>query len=879
MQKAPSLNILLIIFALLLALPLLAALAYSTYGDWQRDEQAARNANTQTAQVIASQLESYIADTRYMLEHMAARPQTREMDASNCDPEQSNFISLHSQYTAVIAVNTKGDLICSTTPPEQRSTINFTDKAWFQEVMETGDFAIGEPQVGRVSNKWITVFAYPIRNNSDETIGALGFALDLIQFQQPFVTAQGSRSTVVRIIDDEGTIVASSDTPEKWVGKQVADNPSVKDVLANESGVGESPGLDGVMRLHSFTTVKSARWHVWVGVPSELAFADARDNVMRNGLISALMLLAAVGFALLAGKWLIRPIDRLAHIAREVGQGRKDVKASVEGPSEIADLAIAFNSMISNRNRAEEELKQSEEVFKKAFHASPEALMIRRLRDNVILDLNPAFEQVTGYSRDEVMRNPDIFLTLLTGPSYNGAIPKLLATGQPVVNMEVKFLHKNGETRDALITAEHVDVRGEECMLVIGRDITEIRQIERTRISAEAAERANKAKSEFLSRMSHELRTPLNAVLGFTELLEMESPTPRQADSLKHISKAGQHLLKLVSEVLDIARIEAQQINLTTEPIPVNGILKECLDLIGPSAQQGDVNIEVEPTHGPESKDGTTDTSEQWVLADRQKLRQTLLNLLSNAIKYNKKGGTVTVGSTHNGNGYVRISVADTGYGIPKEKMGRLFMPFERLGVGRRNIEGTGLGLALSKLLVEAMAGRMGAESSEDTGSVFWVELPRIVQQGLPNSAHDGDNEDDVDETGDRIKGKVLYIEDNVSNLRLVEGILRHRSGVQLVSAMTGEEGLDVANREKPDLILLDLNLPDIHGEEVLRRLQAMPGMARTPIVVVSADANPGQIENLKANGAHSYMTKPVDVQKLLALLDEMLAPATETAG
>lgn len=880
MRKALSLNILLLIFALLLALPIVAALAYSTYADWRSDEQAARDANTRAAEIIASQVDRYVEDARYVLAQMATRPETRRLDAGNCDPVQNDFRTLHPQYTAVFTLDREGDLVCSTTPPESRTILNFSDRTWFQEVVASNEFVIGQPQVGKLSGKLVSIFAVPIHDDAGSVSGVLAFSLDLILFQGPFVSLERMNDAIVRIVNDEGIIVASSEAPEEWVGEDVSGNSTVREVLANFSGQVQSPGLDGVERLQSYTTLPAAQWHVWVGVPTDTAFAPARANITRNGAIAMLLLVTAVGCAFFAGRWLLRPVNRLAQTARLVGQGSRDVRAPVEGPAELAEMALAFNSMMASRNRVEEDLRQSEEVFKKAFHASPEALMIRRLKDNVIIDLNPAFEEVTGYTRQEVFKNPNVFFELLTGPDYNGVIPRMVASGQPVVNVEVRFKHRTGEERDALITAEPVEIKGEKCLLVIGRDITEIKQLERSRISAEAAERANKAKSEFLSRMSHELRTPLNAVLGFAELLEMEDPTPRQLDNLSHISKAGKHLLKLVGEVLDIARIEAQQIDLTTEPVAVTGILRECLDLIGPSAQQSDVDIKLLPTQGPPSKSEAQGSGEdQWVLADRQKLRQTLLNLLSNAVKYNKQGGVVTVRSSHNGNGYVRISVDDTGMGIAADQMGRLFMPFERLGANRRHIEGTGLGLALSKLLVEAMAGRIGAESKQEIGSTFWVELPRVVIHAAKNSNVDEERHEGMNDAAAGVTGKVLYIEDNISNLKLVEGIMRHRQGVRLTSAMNGTDGIEAARRVVPDLILLDLNLPDIHGEEVLKRLQKMGETAGTPVVVVSADANRDQIEHLKAIGAHSYMTKPLDVQRLLALIDDLLGQKSKTVG
>ncbi len=880
MRRSLSLNKLLLIFSLLLAFPIVAALAYSSYVDWQNSEQAVRNANTQTAKIIAAQVDGYISDARFMLEQMAARPSVRNLDPGECDPALDDFLALHTQFTTVFTVGPDGQLVCSTTPPANRPSTAFGDRAWFQDLVANNEFVISEPQIGKLSGKWVAVLAVPVHGADNRTAGVIAFSLDLIRFQEPFATSVSLEDTVVRIINNDGTIVASSDAPEQWVGRNFADNTTVQSVLSSFSGQDQSTGLDGIERLQSYTTIGSANWHVWVGEPVETAFVAARDNSIRNGVIALLLLVAAGAFAFMAGQGIVGPVNRLAQAARAVGQGNRDVRAPVEGPAEIADMALAFNAMLAARNRVEEDLQQSEEVFKKAFQASPEALLIRRLSDNAVLDVNPAFEEVTGFSRKEVYDEPNVFFELLAGPDYLGVVPNMLASGQPVVNYEVQFRHKSGEMRDALITAENVEIRGERCLLVIGRDITEIRQAERARLAVEAAESANKAKSEFLSSMSHELRTPLNAVLGFTELLEMENPTQRQYENLEHIRNAGQHLLKLVNEVLDMARIEAQQINLAPEPVPVSDILKECVDLIAPSAQRDNIEIRV-ASNGP-ANDGSWNeaagkgkgqSAEQWVLADRQKLRQTLLNLLSNAIKYNHEGGSVTVGSSHDGNGYIRISVADTGEGISPEQMKRLFVPFERLEAGRRNIEGTGLGLALSKLLVEAMAGRIGVESEQGSGSTFWVELPRVVlrahDQDRPRDEIEGSSMDEV--THETTTGNVLYIEDNLSNLKLVEGILRHRPGVKLAAAVTGGEGLEAARQSKPDVILLDLNLPDMHGEEVFRQLRDGETTAQIPVVIVSADASPDQIRHLESLGAYSYVTKPVDIHRLLGLIDDLL--------
>lgn len=381
----------------------------------------------------------------------------------------------------------------------------------------------------------------------------------------------------------------------------------------------------------------------------------------------------------------------------------------------------------------------------------------------------------------------------------------------------------------------------------------------------EEADQANLAKSEFLSRMSHELRTPLNAILGFGQILSMDPNIPqRRQESIQHILKAGQHLLQLINEVLDISRIEAGTLSLSTEPVPVNLAIDEVLDLMRPLATNAGIAL----YNSSKLETGT------FMAADRQRLKQVLLNLVSNAVKYNRPNGSVSISATAKlETGTVRISVQDTGTGLTAEELKKLFTPFERLGATRTTIEGTGIGLALSKRLLEAMNGAIGVESTVGQGSTFWLELPRAENPLADARDQLGGGEEAVQGSSpEAAPHTVLYIEDNLPNLELIEMLLQERLDVRLLTAMQGSTGLDMAIEHVPDLVLLDLHLPDINGDEVLRRLRMHPVTASIPVIMISADATARQIDRLMAAGATAYLTKPLNVREFLRVLDENLA-------
>jgi PAS domain S-box-containing protein len=447
-------------------------------------------------------------------------------------------------------------------------------------------------------------------------------------------------------------------------------------------------------------------------------------------------------------------------------------------------------------------------------------------------------------------------------------VAKALA-GQPVTVERHPPATADHPARDLLVTrVGGIGVDNKPLCYSFATDITELKRMQRElRAAKEEAERANRAKSAFLSNMSHELRTPLNAVLGFGQVLQMNTPgnlTAKQLRQATEIMRAGQHLLALINDLLDLARVEAGRMPISIEPVDLPDLLQECTELMAPVAQQADV--ELEPVDRR--------MAGLVVQADRTRLKQVLLNLLSNAIKYNLRHGRVWLGLTSAAPGRLRLQVCDSGPGLDDVAQARLFQPFERLNADQTPTDGSGVGLALSRRLMQLMHGDVGVESRLGEGSVFWLDLPlseaSIASRPVADEAAPGQV---PGQAGHRAASlQVLCIDDNPVNLVLLSDMFELRPDLQLACTADPLHGLRLAKDRPPDVLLLDIQMPMVDGPEVLRRLRADPDTAGFPIIAISADAMPQVVQRCLANGFADYVTKPFTAERVFGAIDRALA-------
>jgi PAS domain S-box-containing protein len=566
---------------------------------------------------------------------------------------------------------------------------------------------------------------------------------------------------------------------------------------------------------------------------------------------------------------------QIQDLLAEVEQQKQDLELRVaERTEELKTLTQRLQAELMERQQLLASLADSETRFRLLFEASPDAIVLIDPQDAntswAIVDCNESACRMNGYTRDELIGHSVDLLN--AAPPEPGEREEYLSRirQKGILNFEAVHRKKEGHLFPVEVSTSLISFGGRELVLGIDRDITGRKHTElalqQAKETAEASQRvaeaASQAKSEFLSRMSHELRTPMNAILGFAQLLEMSHKEPlssTQQERVRQIVKGGQHLLELINEILDIARIEANRLQVSPEPVSVRDSIQEALDLTTPLAVKRHIQVV--------TRLGDRDAN-PFVMADRQRLKQVLLNLLGNAVKYNYDGGSVIITSQQTASGRWRISITDTGPGIARDQLGRLFKPFERLVSEQSNVEGTGLGLTLAKRLVELMGGQIGIESMVGKGSTFWIELPPAENpvERLRRTAGTAELSP--------IPGtacKVLYVEDNVANFELIRQVLSDYSQFELLWAADARNGFELARAERPNLILLDLHLGREDGADLLTQLKRNEITVNTPVIVVSADATPSQAQRLISLGAYAFLTKPLEVKRFMRLIEELL--------
>ncbi len=524
---------------------------------------------------------------------------------------------------------------------------------------------------------------------------------------------------------------------------------------------------------------------------------------------------------------------------------------------------------ISEHKAIEKSLKDKKNKLNAIIKNSAEGIIT--LDAHGIIEMaNPKAQAIFAYTEEELIgKNVSILMPHSARAEHDHYLKHSVIHAKKVINKarELYGLRKDGSQFPMELNVAPMDIGHEKKFVGILHDITDRKNIlETMRLAKQEAEQANQAKSQFLSSMSHELRTPLNAILGFTQLLQedtVDTVNEDQRESLDHIFLAGTHLLTLINEILDLSKIESKQVDINLEPIDIIQVVSQVTNLISPQADKAQIKM---ITHLPKSE-------KLFVIADSSRIIQVINNLLTNAIKYNRSEGTVTIHFTEKDK-RVRLSVTDTGLGIPEEMIPQVFEPFHRLGAEQKDIEGTGIGLTITKMLIEMMKGTIGLDNHIGEGCTFWIELEKINVDDKLSAPIVVNSAQSIINPQEQIF-KVLYIEDNSANRLLIKKLISRKAQFSYHEASNGTTGMTAALAIEPDIILLDINLPDMSGYDVLQKLQAY-SQIKSKIIIISANAMPKDLEKGKGINIFAYLTKPINSSELFAVINQALNEVTD---
>ena len=866
-----------------IVLPFVAIVGYEQYLSTGREIAAAGEGALGFARMISASVQQDTIQTRDVLVAAVARPAIQALDPAHCDPLLVTVPRLRPSMIRLQLIDLSGNLVCSTIQPASgASRGQFSELGWFGTVLADPKFRLGKPVFDGSINDWTIPAAMPVKDDGGALVGVLAAWIRLSHFQPLQLGGVLPPGTTVTLLDRAGIVISRNIDPAEWIGVQT--DPRVLATAAEDPrGWIERAGPHGRLEVVATAPVFGPDWFTMVTIPRAQIMAPAWARLHTDLLLVGALVLLVVAGAFASQRRLVRPLRRLIDATEAATAGRLDMRLPETGPAEIVELVHSFNSLLVARERTEAELRAGEAQMRAFIEASPLPQILGSWPGRRIEYVNPRFVEIYGYGIADFECEGDLWTsgdesTAIDYESYLARVEAGVAGPPPVCGVTCA----DGTLR---VVEPYVVISGSKYLVVFNdlttarRDEQELRRsrdllVQQAKELGELAalsererrraESAAQAKSEFLAHMSHEIRTPMNAVLGLTHIVLKTELRPDQREHLTKIQRAGRSLLRIIDDILDFSKIEAGKLMLEEVPFDLGDTLRHVADLFGRRAAEKGLTLSFQiPPDLP-----------RHLIGDPLRLGQVLTNLVSNAIKFTERGEITVTAELLSDAGPVdlRFAVADTGIGLTAEQTGKLFQAFSQADSSTsRRFGGTGLGLTISKHLVESMGGAIGVDSAPGAGSRFFFTARFRAQgqamRGVPLPTMSADPATAVAADIDLAGARVLVVDDNEIN-RLIAQELLEAAGAMVRTARSGKEAVDcLAGGADFDAVLMDIQMPEMDGYQATEAIRTRLGLADLPVIAMTAHALEEERRQCLDAGMNDHIPKPVDPDHLIRRL------------